>query len=351
MRGQVSKQRDAGEILRFAREQSRRLVGEHIVAPYAWAVDDGMSVIALELIAGGSLRTLSGDHGPLAEGTIVTVLDQVLDALATVHAAGIVHRDVTCGNILVRSTGFDPIDVALTDFGIAIALADARLTTVGSVVGTPGYLPPEVLRGQSPPRPAQCLLAADPESRPSNVEQVRALLKDALRDPLARDRAGDAVEIMEKIDVEGDDTRRTQLSPASMNATTIQSAVADTDARDAGSSSADDLPVVEGSAPAEKSPSRRRGLVAIAAASAVLIGSLGTWWAVQTQTEPEQRTTRSTPAPPNRTPTADPSIAGPAIVEAGDECGWLTEGDLALSPDGATLECVLSEGAYRWLEP
>lgn len=125
MRGQVSKQRDAGEILRFAREQSRRLVGEHIVAPYAWAVDDGTAVIALELIAGGSLRTLSGDHGPLAEGTIVTVLDQVLDALATVHAAGIVHRDVTCGNILVRSTGFDPIDVALTDFGIAIALADA----------------------------------------------------------------------------------------------------------------------------------------------------------------------------------------------------------------------------------
>lgn len=264
-----------------------------------------------------------------------------------------------------------------------------RLTTVGSVVGTPGYLPPEVLRGQSPPRPAhdlyalgtigvalilghedgslddalpvvvdpalaatlQCLLAADPESRPSNVGQVRALLKDALRDPLARDRAGDAVEILEQIDVEGDDTRRTQLSAASMNATTIQSAVADTDARDAGSSSADDLPVVEGSAPAEKSPSRRRGLVAIAAASAVLIGSLGTWWAVQTQTEPEQRTTRSTPAPPNRTPTADPSIAGPAIVEAGDECGWLTEGDLALSPDGATLECVLSEGAYRWLEP
>src|SRR6478672_12657435 len=59
------RQRDAGELLRFAREQSVRLQHPHVVSPYGWAADDGRVLIASELIDGGSLTTLLGDWGPL----------------------------------------------------------------------------------------------------------------------------------------------------------------------------------------------------------------------------------------------------------------------------------------------
>src|SRR4051794_25861088 len=86
------RQRDAGELLRFAREQSVRLHHPNIVSPYAWAADDGMVLIASELIDGGSLQVLLGDYGALAEDTVVDVIDQVLSALEAVHAAELVHR-------------------------------------------------------------------------------------------------------------------------------------------------------------------------------------------------------------------------------------------------------------------
>ena len=152
------RQRDAGELLRFAREQAVRLTHPRVVSPYAWAADDGMVVIVSELVDGGSLQTLIGDYGPLAEGTVVAVLDQVLDALGAVHAAQLIHRDVKPGNLLLRSG--TRLDVLLADFGLTIGVRDARLTQVGIVIGTPGYLPPEVLAGGVPPDVRHDLYAA-----------------------------------------------------------------------------------------------------------------------------------------------------------------------------------------------
>ena len=137
----VMRQRHSGELLRFAREQSVRLIHPHVASPYAWAADDGTVLIASELLDGGSLHTLVGDYGALDTPTVVVLLDQVLSGLAAVHDAGLVHRDVTPGNVLLRATGDGPLHTMLTDFGLAIGANDARLTGTGMVIGTPGGRP------------------------------------------------------------------------------------------------------------------------------------------------------------------------------------------------------------------
>ncbi len=156
----VLRQRHAGELLRFAREQSVRLHHPHIASPYAWAADDGTVLIASELVDGGSLHTLIGDYGPLDEPTVVVLLEQVLSALAAMHEVGLVHRDVKPGNVLLRATGEGPVHCLLTDFGLTIGADDPRLTQTGMVIGTPGYIPPEVMLGAARPHPSHDVYAA-----------------------------------------------------------------------------------------------------------------------------------------------------------------------------------------------
>lgn len=156
----VLRRRDAGDLLRFVREQSVRMSHEHVLTPYSWAAEDAYVVIASELVDGGSLTTLVADWGPLAESTVAALLDQLLLALEQVHGTGLVHRDVKPANLLLRATGTGPIQVLLGDFGLAIGEGDAHLTQTGTVVGTPGYLAPELLRGDVHPVPRHDLYAA-----------------------------------------------------------------------------------------------------------------------------------------------------------------------------------------------
>lgn len=234
----VLRQRDAGELLRFVREQSVRLSHPHIVSPYSWAAEDGTVLIASDLVSGGSLHGLIGDYGPLAEGTVVTVLRQVLAGLAAVHEADLIHRDVKPANVLVRATGTGPPHVVLTDFGLTISRRDARLTQVGMVIGTPGYLPPEVLLGGVPPDPRHDLYAVgrlaltllhgdepggpgsavldsirdrtlraaidalvcrDPAGRPPDATAAALLLTDAPADPEPRTSDGDRVDVLDQL--------------------------------------------------------------------------------------------------------------------------------------------------------
>lgn len=232
------RQRDAGELLRFVREQSVRLDHPHIVSPYSWAAEDGTVLIASDLVAGGSLHTLVGDWGPLAECTVVTVLRQVLAGLAAVHDAELIHRDVKPANVLLRVTGTGPLHTVLTDFGLTISRRDARLTQVGMVIGTPGYLPPEVLVGGVPPDPRHDLYAVgrlavtlltgaepdgpthdvvdsiadpilrravdgllrrDPDERPRDATAAAALLAGAPADQGPRTRDGDPIEVPDQL--------------------------------------------------------------------------------------------------------------------------------------------------------
>lgn len=143
-------QHDAATLLRFVREQSLRIDHPHVVAPHGWAADDDKVVFAMDLVRGGSVATLLGDHGPLPESYVAVLLDQVLHGLSAVHAAGIVHRDLKPANLLLDATGTGRPHLRLSDFGVAGLLDEPRMTRHSTVLGTPGYIAPEQLAGADP---------------------------------------------------------------------------------------------------------------------------------------------------------------------------------------------------------
>jgi serine/threonine-protein kinase len=81
---------------------------------------------------------------------VAILLDQTLQALEAVHAAGIIHRDVKPANLLLEPTGQGQPHLRLTDFGIAIPLDEPRMTRTSMIVGSPGYMAPEQWRGADP---------------------------------------------------------------------------------------------------------------------------------------------------------------------------------------------------------
>jgi hypothetical protein len=85
------------------------------------------------------------EHGPLPDADLRHFAAGLAEALAAVHRVGVLHRDVKPGNVLVE--GRSPV---LIDFGLARVAEDPRLTATGWLLGTPGYLAPEVLHGEEP---------------------------------------------------------------------------------------------------------------------------------------------------------------------------------------------------------
>jgi len=109
--------------------------------------------LVMELVDGPSLaRVLAA--GPLNPRDTMDVLAQAAAGLQAAHAAGLVHRDVKPGNLLVGPAG----QVKITDFGIAYAAWSAPITQTGALVGTPAYLAPERVTG-APATPASDLYA------------------------------------------------------------------------------------------------------------------------------------------------------------------------------------------------
>jgi len=143
---------DPEALLRFVREQGHRVEHPHVLAPLGWAAEDDVALLAMELVLGGSVRDLLAARGPLPDGVLAPLLGQLLDALAAVHAHGLVHGDVKPSNLLLRA-GVRP-HLLLADFGVA---APAGIGT--GPAGTPAFLPPERLAG-APPHPSQDVYAA-----------------------------------------------------------------------------------------------------------------------------------------------------------------------------------------------
>lgn len=114
------------------------------VAPLVDAELDGDSpYLVTRYVPGRSLDQRVREDGPLSLGEIKRLGAGLGEALEAIHAVGVVHRDLKPTNVLV--SGGDPVVI---DFGIAQAADDSRLTQAGLVMGTPGYLPPEVLSGR-----------------------------------------------------------------------------------------------------------------------------------------------------------------------------------------------------------
>ncbi|MFI0411218.1 serine/threonine-protein kinase [Actinomadura sp. 3N508] len=131
---------------RFRREvTAARQVRRFCTAPVVDAeLDQDPLYVVTEYIEGPSLERAVADRGPLPGSDLEGVAVGVATALAAIHGAGIVHRDLKPANVLLSSTG-----PRVIDFGIARALdaADGP-TRTGQFVGTPNYLPPELLRGE-----------------------------------------------------------------------------------------------------------------------------------------------------------------------------------------------------------
>jgi serine/threonine-protein kinase len=134
-------------VERFEREAraAARLSHPNIVSVYDSGRDGTVRYIVMECVPGASLAEILARSAPLPIPQAVEIAARVADALAAAHAAGIVHRDVKPGNVMVLPTGA----VKVLDFGIARAAADAALTRTTMVLGSAPYIAPEVALGQS----------------------------------------------------------------------------------------------------------------------------------------------------------------------------------------------------------
>lgn len=102
-------------------------------------VEDGRPFLVVEWIDGQDLETELAEVGPFPPRRVYRLALELLEALETIHRAGIIHRDISPSNIRVAEDS----SVMITDFGLATQILDDRLTLPGTVMGTPGYLSPE----------------------------------------------------------------------------------------------------------------------------------------------------------------------------------------------------------------
>ncbi|GAA2664180.1 MULTISPECIES: serine/threonine-protein kinase [Actinosynnema] len=144
---------DTDEAKRRAMREGRiaaRLQHPHAIAVYDVAEDDGQPWLVMEYLPSSSLSTVLSERGTLPPREVAAIGSQVASALAAAHDAGITHRDIKPGNILLGNDG----TVKITDFGISRATGDVTVTATGMLAGTPAYLAPEVAKGYDPGSPS-----------------------------------------------------------------------------------------------------------------------------------------------------------------------------------------------------
>ena len=111
--------------------------------PAADPRSEHLAYLVMELVRGESLSTVLHRERRLSPERTLDVLRQSAAGLAAAHAAGVVHRDVKPGNLLLADDG----TVKVTDFGVAVTAASQQLTQAGQVIGTASYLSPEQAEG------------------------------------------------------------------------------------------------------------------------------------------------------------------------------------------------------------
>jgi serine/threonine protein kinase len=131
---------------RFIREAraAAKVRSEHVVTLYAVEEYRGHPYLVMEYVAGRSLQDELDCRGSLSVEEVVRISIEIAEGLAAAHAEGLVHRDIKPGNVLLEGQR-----AKLTDFGLARAVDDARLTREGVVAGTPEFMAPEQARGEA----------------------------------------------------------------------------------------------------------------------------------------------------------------------------------------------------------
>lgn len=273
-----------------------------VVAVHDVAEVDGRPLIVMELVEGPSLDDVLRERGTLGPREAAAIGAKVMDALAAAHRAGVLHRDVKPGNILLETGG----RVVLTDFGIA-TMDDpgdgsaTHLTRSGELVGSLDYLAPERAQGQDP-GPASDVWAlgatlyaavegASPFRRTSTWSTLTAIVTDPLpepqragplfpvlqqlmhKDPQARPDAGQAALILD--DAAGGAVTAALREPAPRPRETTERSIPSTPPPGFGPPLAASPPPEHPTGPAaapspERRPRRGRALLAAAAVAVVL---------------------------------------------------------------------------------
>jgi serine/threonine-protein kinase len=137
---------DALLVQRFEREAraAARLNHPNIVGVFDTGRDDAVRYIVMECVPGMSLAERLRERGALPIPEAIDTAAEVADALAAAHAAGIIHRDIKPGNVMIQPSG----DCKVLDFGIARAAADATVTRPAALLGSVPYMPPEIALGK-----------------------------------------------------------------------------------------------------------------------------------------------------------------------------------------------------------
>jgi serine/threonine-protein kinase len=149
---------DPKNLARFEREVKTTATLTHPntvqIFDYGHA-EDGTFYYVMEYLPGLTLDQLVKEHGPLPPARAVHVLRQLCGALREAHAAGLVHRDIKPGNVMVCQRGGLHDVVKLLDFGLVLphgGTSDGeKLTQDGAIAGTPAYMSPEQADGHAEP--------------------------------------------------------------------------------------------------------------------------------------------------------------------------------------------------------
>src|SRR6476469_9871564 len=134
----------AGLVARFKNEAQAagRLSHPGIVSVYEEGEDEEIAYIAMEYVQGKGLREYFHRGTRFGLSDVVSIMTQLLEALAYAHDEGVIHRDIKPANIIIMVNG----RLKVADFGIA-HLDSSKLTHTGVIMGTPGYMAPEQYTG------------------------------------------------------------------------------------------------------------------------------------------------------------------------------------------------------------
>ncbi|MET7945682.1 protein kinase [Micromonospora sp. NPDC005324] len=166
-----------------------RLNNANVVRIFDVLRTDGDPWIVMEYVASKSLQDTLAEDGPVSVARTVEIGLGVLGALSAAHKAGVMHRDVKPGNVLLGDDG----RVVLTDFGLATIPGDPNVTRTGMVLGSPAYISPERARdGTAGPEADLWSLGAtlyaavegkSPYARPSAIGTLAALATEPIPPP------------------------------------------------------------------------------------------------------------------------------------------------------------------------